>query len=363
METTTVHRLPWGFHWVDDLANIFQVSLLARKTDISREAKKRLQWMDHYRKTKNVSLTCRYFGIRPKTFYKWKKRFDPYDLTSLEDRGRSPKNKRKPEITPEQESRIISLRKEFIRLGKLKLKRLYQVKYGEEISSWKIQRVIQKYKLYYNPKKTAKVARKRQRSKKKKRLNEYRKRKEKGLLIVLDVIVIYWNSMKRYIFTAIDETGKVAFARMYSTKSSWVAKDFLERVLFLFSNDQKKKLKVGHDNGSEFHGYFTKACETLGIEQLWSRPKTPKDNPVCERFNRTLEEEFIQLGNFTPDLTIFNRNLTEWLIHYNFVRPHETLKYLTPMEFASQQNHLLPMYSSCTNTCNFTKSLIGLTWS
>ena len=349
METTTI--LPPGFHWINDLNPFYDISKLGRKTDISPEAKKRLKWMDYYRKIKNVKLTCRYFGIAPKTFYKWKKRFDPHDLTSLEDRDRAPKNMRKSEITPEQESRIISLRKEFIRLGKLKLKKLYFKKHKEEISSWQIQRVIQKYKLYYNPKKNAKTTQKRRRAKKKNKLIDYRKRKEKGMLIVLDVIVIYWNNMKRYIFTALDEVGKVAFARMYSTKSSWAAKDFLERVLFLLGKDFQGKISVGHDNGSEFHGMFMKACRQMKINQYWSRPRTPKDNAMCERFNRTLQEEFIELGNFTPDLNVFNHSLTEWLIHYNFVRPHTSLNFLTPMEFASQKNHLLPMYSSHTTIC------------
>ncbi|MFH0950851.1 MAG: integrase core domain-containing protein [bacterium] len=43
---------------------------------------------------------------------------------------------------------------------------------------------------------------------------------------------------------------------------------------------------------------------------------------------------------------MFNRKLTEWLIEYNFGRPHEALRYKTPMEFSK----VLPMYSSCTST-------------
>ncbi|MBD3282002.1 MAG: transposase, partial [Candidatus Portnoybacteria bacterium] len=49
---------------------------------------------------------------------------------------------------------------------------------------------------------------------------------------------------------------------------------------------------------------------------------------------------------FTTDIDKFNRNLTEWLIEYNFIRPHETLNYETPIEVSK----VLPMWSSCTNT-------------
>ncbi len=97
-------------------------------------------------------------------------------------------------------------------------------------------------------------------------------------------------------------------------------------------------------NGMEFEKYFRLAYEKLKIEQYYSRVRTPKDNPDNERFNRTLQEEFIQLGNFSPDLMVFNRKLTEWLIKYNFRRPHATLYYQAPMKFSD----LSPMYSSCT---------------
>ncbi|MFQ6049997.1 MAG: helix-turn-helix domain-containing protein, partial [Candidatus Paceibacterales bacterium] len=48
---------------------------LVSLSNLSKEAKKRLKWMDYYRKCHNVSLTCRYFGIARKTFYYWKKRY------------------------------------------------------------------------------------------------------------------------------------------------------------------------------------------------------------------------------------------------------------------------------------------------
>jgi transposase InsO family protein len=67
-----------------------------------------------------------------------------------------------------------------------------------------------------------------------------------------------------------------------------------------------------------------------------------------ERFNRTLKEEFIALGNFTPDPVQFNQELTEWLVEYVFHRPHQSLGYLTPWEFYQKTAKVLPMYSSCT---------------
>ena len=97
---------------------------------------------------------------------------------------------------------------------KIKLAKTYQKEYGEYISSWKIQRIIQKYKLYPNPKKTAKITKKRLKAAKKKRITELKKKPKSGFLLCLDVIEIRAKGVIRYTFTAIDHYSKVAFARM-----------------------------------------------------------------------------------------------------------------------------------------------------
>lgn len=86
----------------------------------------------------------------------------------------------------------------------------------------------------------------------------------------------------------------------------------------------------------------------LGIKHYYSRVRTPQDNSMSERFNRTLKEEFIQLGNFSPELELFKPQLIEWLVEYNFNRPHQALGYLTSMEFLNDYQKLLPMYPSST---------------
>jgi len=318
---------------------------------ITKAGFQRLEWIIYYYKNQhNVTLTCRHFGIARKTFYKWLREFDEdnlYSLYKLEDRSKAPKRVRQRQITQLQEQRIITLRRRHMRWGKMKLAQRYHKIYGEKISSWKVQKVIESWKLYRNPKKVAKTAKKRlkSRSQPKRKLIELKDlawyQKTAGYIICLDAITIYWQGLKRYIFTAIDKFGKVAFARMYMNKSSQSAKDFLERLYYLLDGQVPR---VGHDNGGEFKQLFQKACDDLKIEQYWSRPRTPKDNPENERFNQTLEDEFLAEGTFHPDPKIFNQRLTEWLIEYNFIRPHEALNYETPLD----ASHLLPMYSSCT---------------
>jgi transposase InsO family protein len=237
--------------------------------------------------------------------------------------------------------RVIALRKKHIKYSKIKLSKIYEREYQEIISSWKIQKVIEKYRLYHKPVKVAKITRKRLNGIKKKRITELKKKPKSGFLICLDAVEIRWKSVKRYIFTGIDRYSKVAFARMYKSKSSYNAADFLNRLCYLMDGNIEN---IQTDNGSEFEKYFRHACDTLNLSRYYSRVNTPKDNPVNERFNRTIQDEFVNLGNFTSEPVMFNRKLTDWLIEYNFHRPHEALDYDTPINMT----HVSPMYPSDT---------------
>ena len=325
---------------------------VAKILKVSKEAKQRLNWIIYSHEGHSPTDTCRHFGVARKTFYKWFNQFDEdnlYSLYKLEDKSRAPNHVRQREITPLEEQRIIKLRKDRIRYGKEKIASLYEREYGVKISAWKVQYTIKKYRLYYNHAKTDKTSKRRANTKKmgrKKRTIELVNnlpgyKKKAGYIICADTITIYQFKLKRYIFTALDKYGKFAYARAYRNKSSKNGEDFLYRLNYLLDGQIPR---IGHDNGTEFKGYFRQACSKLGIKQYYSRVRTPKDNPDCERFNQTLQTEFLDMGNFNPDVKQFNRALTDWLIEYNFHRPHYSLNYQTPLQYSK----VLPMYSSCT---------------
>lgn len=149
---------------------------LASLPRLSPEAKKRLKWMDYYRKCGNATQVCRYFGIARQTFYQWKRRYNPHQLESLEEKSRRPKRTRQWQVSRTEEFRILALRRQHLRYGKEKLRVLYQRAYQESISSWKIQRVIEKHQLYYHPSKTLKLRKKRKHNQAKKRITELKER-------------------------------------------------------------------------------------------------------------------------------------------------------------------------------------------
>lgn len=314
---------------------------------LSREARMRLAWIDYYNHTRNISKTCRHFGISRKTFHVLKKRYDPRRLESLEERSRRPIHTRRGDVSRMQEFRILALRRKYIRYGKEKLAVRYREAYGEQISSWKVQRVIEKHRLYYHPLKAERLRKRRKLNEPKKRIAELQKLPRTGFLVAFDGPTVYWNSIKRYLFTGIDVYSKIAFARRYASKHSRHTADFLRRMHYLLEG---KIENVHTDNGSEFARDFRVAAEALKLPHYFSRPKTPTDNPVDERFNRTLREEFIQLGNLTYGRDPLNQKLTEWLIEYNFRRPHQSLGYMPPINFHYKYHKVLPMYPSGTST-------------
>jgi len=322
---------------------------IADMVDLSPSGRLRLEWMIFYETvgSHDAYRTAKHFNIAPKTFYKWFNLFDNGKVKQLEDKSSRPKNVRHWEVTAIEECRIMKLRKKRMHYGKLKLQKRYLKEYGEEISTWKIERVIRKHDLYPDQIKAEKQRNKLKNSIRKNRIQKLDIKPEHWFLIHLDTIVIYWGSVKRYILTAIDHHGKVAYARMYTTKSSRSAKDFLYRLHYLIDADI---LNVQTDNGSEFFAEFEDALRQLLILHWFSRPRTPKDNSVVERFNKTLQEEWLNDGHFTPNINDFNRALTEWLEEYNFDREHQSLDYLAPFEYLeitlAKQQKLLPTYSA-----------------
>jgi transposase len=323
------------------------------KDKLSSKAQERLEWIIFYHTlgNKNVTAAATYFGITRKTLHKYLKKFDERDLTTLEEESRTPHKTRGWMVTHEEEKNIKKLREDNMEFGKQKLKRLYRREYGKEISTWKIERVIRRYKLYPDKVKHDRSVEKKQKSKTKVRIHQVkeaiRKVNQFGFLWHIDAIIIWWYGQRRIIFTVLEDRSKIAFARVYRSNTSGYAEDFLKRLMYLVEG----KVEIMHsDNGSEFQGEFEKACNALNIIQLYSRPHTPKDNPALERFNNTVQEEWLDSSEVgLDDIQEANKDLTTWLIKYNSYRPHQALDYLTPLEYAHEHFFkVLPMSPAST---------------
>ncbi len=318
---------------------------IAKILKLSKQARNRLEWIIYYetKSKNNISLVCRYFGIGRSTFYKWYNRFNESNLHTLESISTRLINRHSRQKEWMKDERIITLRKKYPYFGKMKIQVIYKQIYKENITSWYIQRVIEEYNLYYRKRKKQYTQKRSSRVKKK--ISECVKQPTTGFLLHLDTIVLHLQGVKRYVITAIDDYSKITYARVYKSHTSIATVDFFKRLNYVLEG---KIENVHTDNGSEFHKYFEKALKQLNLIHWWSRPRTPKDNPSNERFNRTFKEEFLNWGNFNKDNNIFNKRITDWLIEYNSIRPHENLNYLTPLQFAEKTMNLSTMWSSCT---------------
>ncbi len=78
--------------------------------------------MTHYlQHGRHAAFTCRHFGISRQTFYRWWRRYDPHDLSTLKDRSPRPHRRRQPTWTVAQAQAVLLLRREYPRCGKDKL--------------------------------------------------------------------------------------------------------------------------------------------------------------------------------------------------------------------------------------------------
>ncbi len=116
--------------------------LAGRGQELSPGARKRLKWMDYYeRHGRNAALTCRYFGISRQTFYRWRRRYRPQRLASLEDRSRRPRRVRQPTWSLDLAQAVCELREQYPRWGKDKLAPLLR-QAGWPVSTSMVGRIL-----------------------------------------------------------------------------------------------------------------------------------------------------------------------------------------------------------------------------
>jgi len=102
--------------------------------------------MDYYRAHgENAALTCRHFGISRQTFYKWKKRYNPRELATLEGHSHRPMHLRQPTWSPQLALAVLHLREQYPRWGKDKLVILLRQKEWQ-VSTSMVGRILTRLK-------------------------------------------------------------------------------------------------------------------------------------------------------------------------------------------------------------------------
>lgn len=276
------------------------------------------------------------FGVSPRTFFRWQRALKAAGgkLDGLNPRSTAPKRKRSRNIPEGLAEQIIALRQAHPRLGKDKLRPLLALA-GHSVSSSTVGRILADLKkqgrlpntafLSLNGKTGMLTERVVKRKKKLRRPHGCR-------VLEVDTVVRFIDGVKRYILTGVDTERRTAFAAAYTNHGSRSAADFLEKTRAVLPDCPPA---VQTDNGSEFALHFANVCIENRATHFHTYPRSPKMNAHVERFNRTLDEEFLRHHRalLRDDVRAFNEKLMDWLLWYNGERPHYALGQVSPFRF------------------------------
>ena len=303
---------------------------MRNKTEVERRVKILTFWSEY-----GTNATRDAFGVSRATLFRWQQTLDSNrgNIAILDPKSTAPKQRRVRSIPRDLEQAILNWRTKHARLGGKKLAVLLR-KQGFQVSVSYVDRCIKDLKQLGRLPKVVKLsfyARSASHHElPKTKVKKQRRPKKQGLEI--DSIVRHIDGTKRYTLTAIDVSGRFAYARTYMNHSSDSARDFLKRLI---QRAPFTITEIQTDNGSEFAYHFHEACLALGITHYHTYPRSPKMNAFIERFNRTLSEECLVYNRslMRDNVDQFNDTLVDWLQWYNYERPHEGLGLLSPMEY------------------------------
>lgn len=324
---------------------------------VTEEAKRRAGIISFW-KAYGYEATTAAYGVKKRTLYLWQRKLKEGKgkLESLNCGSRAPKKKRQRRYDWRIVDEIKRLREQYPNLGE---KKLYPLLLSFCLSQnlicpkpVTIGRIIKdKGGMRRAPLKTTgkgKIL-----SYKRKKV--LRKPKElvalhPGHLVALDTVERFVHGLRRYVITCEDIHSRFAFAWGTTSHASKAAEEFFERWIQVFPYPTTFVLT---DNGSEFKKHFTARLLELQITHYHTYPKTPKMNAHVERFNRTIQEDFIDFHDaLLLDLESFNELLMEWLLFYNTLRVHHAFKnLLSPVQYLLEWEKLP---AECKSRCGHT---------
>jgi transposase InsO family protein len=132
--------------------------------------------------------------------------------------------------------------------------------------------------------------------------------------------------------TFIDTYSKVAFAKLYDRKTPITAADLLnDRVVPFFDDHGIPLNRILTDRGTEYCGRHDQHDYELylaveDIDHTRTKARSPQTNGICERFHRTILDEFYKISfrkKLYGSLEELQTDLDEFLRYYNHERTHQ----------------------------------------
>ena len=294
----------------------------------------------------NVSEACKIMGYSRDTFYRYKELHDNGGDEALKDMSRR-KPLTKNRVEPEVEQAVCEIAVENPALGQVRVSNELR-KRGLFVSPGGVRSIWLRHDLETMKKRLkaleAKVAQDGmvlteeqlvalEKAKQEKEAHGQIETEHPGYLGSQDTF--YVGTMKGvgrvYQQTFIDTYSRVAFAKLYTQKHAITAADMLnDRVVPFFDEQKVPLLRILTDRGTEYCGKREQHEYQLylaleDIDHTKTKAKSPQTNGICERFHKTILEEFYQIAfrkKIYATLDELQTDLDGWMRYYNEERPH-----------------------------------------
>ena len=132
--------------------------------------------------------------------------------------------------------------------------------------------------------------------------------------------------------TFVDTYSKWAAAKLYTTKTPITSADMLnDRVLPFFEEQGMGVIRILTDRGTEYCGRpeshdYQLYLALNEIEHTKTKARSPQTNGICERFHKTILQEFYQVAfrkRIYLTIAELQADLDDWVAHYNNERTHQ----------------------------------------
>ena len=314
----------------------------------------------------NISEACKLIGYSRQSFYEYKNLYETGGMEALFE-----KNRRKPNlknrVSNEVENAVLNIAIEYPALGQLRVANELK-KQGLFVSPGGVRSIWLRHNLETMKKRLkaleVKAAKENfiltesqlaalEKAKEEKQAYGEIESEHPGYLGAQDTF--YVGTLKGvgriYQQTFIDTYCKVGFAKLYTTKSAIAAADLLnDRVIPFYENQEIPLLRVLTDRGTEYCGKIENHAYQLylaieNIDHTKTKVKSPQTNGICERFHRTILEEFYRVAfrkKIYDNLEELQKDLDAWMKEYNETRTHSGKHCFgkTPMQTFLDSFHL-----------------------